>query len=166
MKKLAILGSTLLFAGSALAAPSNDSEQITISAAVDVNANCELQYEGSYGPLTGTLAPGQNYSTGPIAFDYGCNAPYSLKLAAQYGQLTNTGDTSIGIGYTLLFNGNDLGITPSNKTATLDTVADYASLTNNTNTGNGAVELTTPGATDIVAGTYEETVTVTLASNL
>jgi spore coat protein U-like protein len=166
MNKFGIFGSALLLAGSAFAAPQNDSEQITVSASVDVDAICELQYAGNYGPITGTLTPGMTYNAGPVSFNYGCNAPYTLSLSALNGQLQHSADNSIGIGYVLRFNGTDLGINPSSRDVNLDTVTDYASLIGNTKTGTGALELAVPGTNDVVAGTYEETVTVTLASNL
>lgn len=166
MNKVGIFGSALLLAGSAFAAPQNDSEQITVSASVDVDAICDLQYAGNYGTINGTLNPGQTYSAGPVNFNYGCNAPYTLSLAALNGQLQHSADGSIGIGYVLKFNGVDLAIGPANRDVNLDTVTDYASLIGNTKTATGALELSVPGTNDVVAGTYEETVTVTLASNL
>lgn len=151
----------------AVAGPQSDSESFTVQVAADVDAICSLVPEGNAPTVHGDLSPGASYQVSQ-QFDYGCNAPYELSLTATFGELRNISayqnGQQIGIDYTVYFNSNPVTLDYAGR-ATLASVSSYQSLLP-LQSHTGSVSVAVPGADDAVAGRYEETFVVTLASTL
>ncbi|WP_084397938.1 hypothetical protein [Henriciella aquimarina] len=150
---------------------SADSESLVINLAGEVDSNCELIPEGSTSYNVDMLDTGDQ---GFLAIAYSCNSPYTVTLQSANGGMEHVEsggavnidydvDTRFWIFPTGSYNSQtDL----SGAGAVIVTDNDWENILTNGGSRNGNLDLSFDSLAEYaVAGTYEDTLTITLAAN-
>tara|TARA_R110000796_G_scaffold221657_2_gene337813 strand:- start:3914 stop:4495 length:582 start_codon:yes stop_codon:yes gene_type:complete len=164
----AIAAAVALTAGSASAL---DSESLVINLTGEVESNCELIPEGSASYNVDMLDDGDQ---GFLAVAYSCNSPYTVTLQSANGGMEHVEsfgavnidydvDTRWWIFPTGTYNSQtDL----SGAGTVIVTDNDWENILTNGGSRNGNLDLSFDSLAEYaVAGTYEDTLTITLAAN-
>jgi len=166
-RTLTAIAAVAVFAGAAAA---QDSEELVINLSGEVASNCELIPEGSANYNVDMLESGDQ---GFLAIAYSCNSPYTVTLQSANGGMEHQEsmggvnidydvDTRFWIFPTGTYNSaTDL----SGAGATIVTDNDWENILTNGGTRNGNLDLSFDSLAEYaVAGTYEDTLTITLAA--
>lgn len=165
----------LMIATPASAVVPADSESYAIALSGTIDSNCELIPEGS-GSFDVNMTDFGNQ--GSLVIAYSCNSPYTVSLESLNGGMRHAESTgAINIAYdveTIGFElGNGVSATSTNSAAMagspvqIVTVSDWTNIFLNGGVRTGNMDLNFPGVADsYVAGTYEDTLTITLAADL
>jgi hypothetical protein len=167
-RTLTAIAAVAVLAGTAAA---QDSESLVINLSGEVESNCELIPEGSASYNVDMLDTGDQ---GFLAIAYSCNSPYTVTLQSANGGMEHVEssgavnidydvDTRFWIFPTGTYNSlSDL----SGAGATIVTDNDWENILTNGGTRNGNLDLSFDSLAEYaVAGTYEDTLTITLAAN-
>lgn len=152
-----------------------DSESYAIALNGTIDSNCELVPEGS-GSFDVNMTDFGNQ--GSLVIAYSCNSPYTVSLESLNGGMRHVESSgAINITYdveTIGFElGNGVSATSTNSAAMAGSpveivnVSDWTNILLNGGLRTGNMDLVFPGVADsYVAGTYEDTLTITLAADL
>ncbi|KCZ66192.1 hypothetical protein L53_02405 [Hyphomonas sp. L-53-1-40] len=167
-RTLTAIAAVAVLAGTAAA---QDSESLVINLSGEVESNCELIPEGSASYNVDMLDSGDQ---GFLAIAYSCNSPYTVTLQSANGGMEHQEssgavnidydvDTRFWIFPTGSYNSQaDL----SGAGATIVTDNDWQNILTNGGSRNGNLDLSFDSVAEYaVAGTYEDTLTITLAAN-
>lgn len=174
MKTLLKLSVTAAFLLSSSAAFSvtPDSETLDINLNGQVDSRCELIPEGS---VSYTVDMADINTQGFAAIAYSCNSPYTLTIVSANGGMKHQESNSINIDYDLYtfgFGGADDGFksfTASQITsaAIVDQENSWQNILLNGGITAGTMDLQFAGLSEYqVAGTYKDTLTLTLSADL
>ncbi|WP_339689286.1 hypothetical protein [uncultured Parasphingorhabdus sp.] len=180
MKNLVKLAAAVTVPALMIATPASavvpaDSESYAIALSGTIDSNCELIPEGS-GTFDVNMTDFGNQ--GSLVIAYSCNSPYTVSLESLNGGMRHVeSGGAINIAYdveTIGFElGNGVSATSTNSTSMagsavdIVTVSDWTNIFLNGGIRTGNMDLNFPGVADsYVAGTYEDTLTITLAADL
>lgn len=175
MKTLVKISATaaVLMASSTAFSVTPDSESLDINLSGEVASHCELIPEGS---VSYTVDMANIGAQGFAALVYSCNSPYTLSITSQNGGMEHQeSDGSVNIDYDLLtlgFGGDDEGVkifTASEITggSIVDQETSWQNILVNGGVTLGTMDLQFKNLGEYqVAGTYEDTLTLTLSADL
>jgi type 1 fimbria pilin len=170
MKKIVFLAA-LPFALAAVPAAAQDSESYAIHLNGTVASNCELVPEGSGTFDVNMLETGNQ---GSLTILYSCNSPYTVSLQSQYGGMRHQqsgGAVNIDYDVESIGFGKAGGANSTNSATMLapkviGTNNDWANILTNGGVRTGNLDLSFDSLAEYaVAGTYEDTLTITLAAS-
>ncbi len=170
--KLAAMASVpaLMIASPAMA---QDSESYVIGLSGSVESNCELIPEGSGTFDVDMLNTGDQ---GSLTILYSCNSPYTVSLESANGGMEHQeSGGAVNIDYDVEASFLGLGIFSPTTTNSVDmqgspvvivTNNDWQNILTNAGTRTGNLDLSFDSLNEYaVAGTYEDSLTITLAAN-
>jgi hypothetical protein len=175
VKLAAVAAAPALMIATPASAVTPDSESYAIALSGTIDSNCELIPEGS-GAFNVNMTDFGNQ--GSLVIAYSCNSPYTVSLESLNGGMRHVESSgAINIAYdveTIGFElGNGVSATSTNSAAMagsavdIVTVSDWTNIFLNGGVRTGNMDLNFPGVADAyVAGTYEDTLTITLAADL
>ena len=158
--------STVVAASPAVAA--GDSESYTINLNGSVASNCELTPEGSTNSTVDMLNTGNQLFQ---VITYSCNSPYTVSLKSLNGGMKHaesSGAVNIDYNVEATFGGFSTVNSANMQAAPVVIVTDndWTNILLNGGIRTGNLDLDFDGATEYaVAGTYSDTLTITLAAN-
>lgn len=163
-KVAAFAAGTALFAAPAMA---GDSESYVINLEGSVESNCELVPEGSTTAAVDMLETGNQ---GFLVVAYSCNSPYEVTLSSLNGGMEHQesgGAVNIDYDIEATFGGfatvNSVAAQGSPQVIASD--ADWTNILLNGGVRSGNLDLSFDSLAEYaVAGTYEDTLTITLAA--
>ncbi|MBB6427477.1 hypothetical protein [Sphingopyxis sp. JAI128] len=169
--KNAIFLAALPLALAAVPAAAQDSESYAINLSGSVASNCELVPEGSGSYNVDMLDTGNQ---GSLTILYSCNSPYTVSLTSLNGGMEHqesSGAVNIDYDVESIGFGNAGGVSSVNSAAitsptVIGTNNDWENILTNGGVRTGNLDLSFDSLSEYaVAGTYEDTLTITLAAN-
>lgn len=164
------VGSIALAASPAMA---QDSESYAIALSGSVPSNCELVPDGNGTYSVDMLETGNQ---GVFTILYSCNSPYTVSLKSQNGGMRHVesgGAVNIDYDVEASFLGLGIGATTTNSASmqaapvVIVTNNDWTNILLNGGTRTGKLDLSFDSLAEYaVAGTYQDTLTITLKANL
>ena len=177
MKKvLLVSGAVIAMAATpAMAQVSKDSDSLTINLEGEVQSVCAMTPDG---PINATVDMTETGDQGNIVVAYSCNSPYELRLSSLNGGMRHFesgGQFTVPyaietVGFELQngFVATDINSGAIHNTPTaIAAVSDWANIVANAGVRTGELDLNFAGQLDKLgaAGTYQDTLTVTLAAD-
>ena len=169
-RTLTAIAAAAAFCGVAAA---QDSEDLVINLSGEVESNCELVPEGTASFDVDMLETGNQ---GSLSILYSCNSPYTVSLTSTNGGMSHQeSGGAVNIDYDIEASFLGLGIFAPTTTNSADmsgtpqvivTNNDWQNILFNGGTRTGNLDLSFDNAFEYaVAGTYSDTLTITLAAN-
>ena len=154
-------------------AAAQDSEDLVINLNGEVESNCELVPEGTANFDVDMLETGNQ---GSLSILYSCNSPYTVSLTSANGGMSHQESSgAVNIDYDIEASFLGLGIFAPTTTNSADmngtpqvivTNNDWQNILVNGGTRTGNLDLSFDSLNEYaVAGTYSDTLTITLAAN-
>ncbi|KCZ49040.1 hypothetical protein [Hyphomonas pacifica] len=154
-------------------AAAQDSEELVINLSGEVESNCELVPEGTANFDVDMLETGNQ---GSLSILYSCNSPYTVSLTSTNGGMSHQeSGGAVNIDYDIEASFLGLGIFSPTTTNSADmngtpqvivTNNDWQNILVNGGTRTGNLDLSFDSLNEYaVAGTYSDTLTITLAAN-